>query len=639
MRKAKFALVLAGMLLAIVTTRPVYGQDGAPLDGNPPAQYQNPDQGPGNPQQPPDSQAQAGDDTANPPVTVGRLSGLSGTVTEEPAGVNDWSAATYNSPLSTGDRLYVDQNGRAEIDMSQTIARLWHQTDLTLTNLSDSITQLGLSQGTLRVRTFALDPNHPIEVDTPNGAITVTQPGAFRVDAYPGDGGTLVTVNSGEIEITGPNLSKRVGSGQSVQLTGTNPIQLASMGMPGSDEFDRWSQQRDQSILNTQSRQYVNPDTVGSEDLDQYGSWTNTPDYGPMWYPTTVAPGWVPYSMGQWSWVSPWGWTWIDAEPWGFAPFHYGRWAMWGGRWGWVPGPYSMAPVYSPALVGWVGGAGISMGFGGGVGLSAWFPLGPGEPFYPWYHCGPGYFSRVNITNINVTTINRVTNIQNINNTNYYNYYHQQRVMQNMHFANRTVATSAMRQSAFASGQRITPRTAIHPTAMQIRHTQWIPHPAVAPTLRSVTPHPVSDVPVSSYRPTLFSQNTRPQPGAMATQHPAMTSGIVRPGSQPMLARGQQQHPAMTNSISNGASSSPRPLFARTAPPAQQPTFQQRQPAMQRDPGRPLDPWQVRNIYSGRPAGPARAAEFPPHPQGGFGGGRGFGGGAPRGNFGGGYRP
>jgi hypothetical protein len=89
-----------------------------------------------------------------------------------------------------------------------------------------------------------------------------------------------------------------------------------------------------------------------------------------------MAAGWAPYRYGHWVWVDPWGWTWIDDAPWGFAPFHYGRWAFAGGAgWVWVPGAMAARPVYSPALVAFVGV--------GGVGMAAWFPLGPGEVYRP----------------------------------------------------------------------------------------------------------------------------------------------------------------------------------------------------------------------------------------------------------------
>ncbi|MFO1296524.1 MAG: DUF6600 domain-containing protein [Rubrivivax sp.] len=83
------------------------------------------------------------------------------------------------------------------------------------------------------------------------------------------------------------------------------------------------------------------------------------PDYGAIWYPSTVTAGWAPYRYGRWAWVRPWGWTWVDEAPWGFAPFHYGRWVHWHGRWCWAPGGYVQRPVYAPALVAWVGGPGL----------------------------------------------------------------------------------------------------------------------------------------------------------------------------------------------------------------------------------------------------------------------------------------
>jgi hypothetical protein len=55
--------------------------------------------------------------------------------------------------------------------------------------------------------------------------------------------------------------------------------------------------------------------------------------------------GWAPYRHGHWAHVMPWGWTWIDDALWGFVPFHYGRWAMLGGGWGWVPWDHSPAGI------------------------------------------------------------------------------------------------------------------------------------------------------------------------------------------------------------------------------------------------------------------------------------------------------
>jgi hypothetical protein len=576
----------------------------------------------------PDASSQApGSDAQDPPSRVARLAQIQGQVSVEPAGVDQWTQAADNYPLTTGDRLYADQDGQAELQMEQAAVRVWHRTDLSVTNLTDSLTQLGLSQGSLHVRTNQLPQGTTVEIDTPNGAIDVLEPGDFRVDCYTADGGTVVSVDSGQVQITGPNFSQTLAAGQSMRLVGDNPITATALAMPGRDAFDAWSEQRDQQWMNAQSNQYVNPDTVGAEDLDQYGSWGNDPADGPVWYPNGVPVGWVPYSTGRWVWVSPWGWTWVDTYPWGFAPFHYGRWAYFGSRWGWVPGPYGYAPVYSPALVGFVGGASFSIG---GVGLSAWFPLGPGEPYYPWYHCTPGYFTQVNITNIHRVTINR---------TNYYNYYHNQAVFHRIQYVNRRTGTIAVRANEFAGGRPITPHTAIRLNAQQLAHAQIIPHPFVNPTRSSVVPHPVTSVPQSAQRPMLMTTRgeLHPAPGG----HGTMPSQGNRPQPMPSSAMSRPMTPQRTPETrtnpaqpihanpaqplhNNIAPRSPvnleqshppdRTLISRTPPPAPRPTFEERQPAYNRDPGRPLGPQQVNNLMQGRPAGQPRSPEFPPHP-------------------------
>src|SRR5206468_4164502 len=178
--------------------------------------------------------------------------------------------------------------------------------------------------------------------------------------------------------------------------------------------FDQWASNRDQRRDHSESSRYVSPDVVGSDDLDEYGTWRSTPEYGEVWSPRVEA-GWAPYTAGHWIWDDPWGWTWVDYEPWGFAPFHYGRWVYASGFWGWAPGPIYVRPYYAPALVAWFGGGGwgVGVGFGGGFGGGfGWCPLGFGEPFIPWYGVSRGYFNRVNITNTRITNIN-ITKIYN----------------------------------------------------------------------------------------------------------------------------------------------------------------------------------------------------------------------------------
>ena len=93
----------------------------------------------------------------------------------------------------------------------------------------------------------------------------------------------------------------------------------------------------------------------GAEVLDQHGSWRTEEGYGAVWAPAGVPAGWVPYSTGRWIWDPRFGWTWLDDAPWGWAPYHYGRWVFVRNYWAWAPGPVVVRPVYSPALVVFLG--------------------------------------------------------------------------------------------------------------------------------------------------------------------------------------------------------------------------------------------------------------------------------------------
>ncbi len=121
--------------------------------------------------------------------------------------------------------------------------------------------------------------------------------------------------------------------------------------------FETWAYEREARAEQSVAANYVPAGTVGYQDLDSYGTWSNDPEYGNVWQPSTsyVFTDWAPYRYGRWIWVTPWGWTWVDDAPWGYAPFHYGRWTYLRQRWCWIPGPRHVHATYAPALVG-VGG-------------------------------------------------------------------------------------------------------------------------------------------------------------------------------------------------------------------------------------------------------------------------------------------
>lgn len=541
----------------------------------------------------------------NPPGSAARLSVADGNVSLQPSGETDWSQAAKNYTLTTGDRLYTDQGARAELEAGPFAIRMSEATDLTLANFNDQILQLGVGQGTVRVSVYDLPSGNTVEIDTPNGALTAQGPGSYRVDVDPNNG-TRVVVNNGSLQITAGDVNQVVASGQAVQLTGTDPVQVSGTDFPGPDAFDQWCMNRDQRIQSFRSRQYVSPDVPGAEDLDDYGQWQTTPDYGPVWYPSGVVAGWVPYRYGHWAWVEPWGWTWVEDEPWGFAPFHYGRWALVAGAWGWVPGPVAVRPFYTPALVAFVGGEGFSVGIGvGGVGLAAWFPLGPRDPFIPWYHSSATYVREVNVTNVrNVTNITNITNASNI------------------HYAYRDVGTTAVPANVLQSGQPVA-HSVVHVTPEQLAKAQVIAHPNVAPirTAAFGGKPPVHAPPVRAARVT-------PPPATRGAQPRAAAPGSMPAGRPAPATRGLRTEPPATARTTESPNRNAAPearqapaappatpprVITKTAPPPRDLPFAAHQQALQEHPGRPLEPQQEQNLRQGKPAGPPRDREVLPH--------------------------
>jgi Family of unknown function (DUF6600) len=354
----------------------------------------------------------AGENTPDAPARAARLQYMTGSVSIQPHGAGDWANGELNRPLTNADNVWADKNSRAELSVGTGLIRIDSESSMTLTNIDQNSVQLHLHQGAMILHVRRLYDNEIWEVDTPDQAFTVLKPGDYRFDVDPNADTTVITVWGGEGKSASNSTSIVLHANEQVRFTG-NVISGQVHAAPSPDDFDRWASSRDQRMDNSQSARYVSPDVPGSEDLDEYGIWRETPDYGAVWVPRGVAVGWAPYRYGHWIWVSPWGWTWVEDEPWGFAPFHYGRWVYWGGAWGWSPGPIYARPYYAPALVAWFGGPswGVSVGFGGGFGYG-WCPLGFGEPFVPWYGASRGYFSRVNITNTRITNVN-ITNVYN----------------------------------------------------------------------------------------------------------------------------------------------------------------------------------------------------------------------------------
>ncbi|MGH9740532.1 MAG: DUF6600 domain-containing protein [Candidatus Acidiferrales bacterium] len=419
-------------------------------------------------------------DQQDPPGRVARLNYMQGSVSYQVSGDQDWVQADPNRPLTTGDNLWADKDSRGEVHIGSTAIRMSSETGISFLTLDDRTAQIQLAQGAIEVHLRDLTPGDDYEIDTPNLALTLTRSGEYLISTDPNSNVTTILLREGEGQVTGGGQSWDLQAGQEYVLSGTDQLTYDAQPLPGFDDFEAWCQNRDQIENNSVSAQYVSRDVDGYYELDDYGKWESDSDYGEVWVPTQVAAGWAPYQMGHWVYIAPWGWTWVDNEPWGFAPFHYGRWAMVRGRWGWVPGPRVVRPVYAPALVGFVGGGGfgVSLSFGGGLAGVGWFPLGPRDVYVPAYRCSPRYVQNINITNSRVVNVTQVTNV-----------YDRVVINRNVTRVNYTYATNAravtvVRRDTFVNARPVS-QGMLRVNARQIASARVVDSAPIAPARTS----------------------------------------------------------------------------------------------------------------------------------------------------------
>src|SRR6267378_2988859 len=354
------------------------------------------------------------------PPGVARISLIQGDVSVQRGDTGDWAAAALNQPLVGGDRISTGDGSQAELQLDHSnILRLGNNTHAKIASLGQTqIDRAQIQRAQIQVQvgqglayyTVFKDSEAEVEIDTPNAAIRPTSnEGVYRIEVNGFE--TQVIVRTGAADISTPQGSTHVEVSQAATIRGTtDEAGIVLGGAPSRDTWDSWNNDRDGEIRNAQSWNYTNRYYVGSEDLDAYGHWINVLDYGRVWSPA-VAAGWSPYRAGRWVSEPYWGWTWVSREPWGWTPYHYGRWFLYGKYWVWWPGPVdgdgNYRPEWAPAYVSFFG-FGRRRGVSAGFGSVGWLPIGPGDPFYPWYGRNTSQWNVVNITDAtDITYISR----------------------------------------------------------------------------------------------------------------------------------------------------------------------------------------------------------------------------------------
>jgi hypothetical protein len=337
-----------------------------------------------------------------PAPQVARISLIHGDVSTQRGDTGEWGSTSINAPLVQGDQVLTGEKARSEIQLDYAdLLRLAAHSQVKIADLSRNRIQIQVSQGYASL-SMLKGGEADVEIDSPNVAVHPLKAGRYRIQVN-SDSETDVIVRQGEAEISTPQGSTRVREGEMIAIRGTDQPEYKVSNAPPNDDWDQWNKDRDHVIRDSQSVSRTSPYYTGVNDLDSYGHWVYVPGYGNVWQPYQQA-AWAPYQTGRWVWEPYYGWTWVSYEPWGWAPYHYGRWFYYGNNWCWWPGPAYIGyrPLWSPAFVFFVG-FGHRAGFG--FGSIGWFPVGPGDAFFPWWGRG---FNRVNVVNItNINIINR----------------------------------------------------------------------------------------------------------------------------------------------------------------------------------------------------------------------------------------
>ena len=350
-----------------------------------------------------------------------RMSLIDGDVQIKTEDTEEWIPASINMPLKDGDRIWVPEGSRTELQLRDgTSLRLDEKSALDILTIEKDSFQFYLNEGHLYANFRGLRGSL-LQIDTPLSSARSYDRSIFRIDISE-DGYTDISVYRGSIYAENRDGRTTVEEGKTLSLREGTYSELAPLGAP--DEWERWNRERDRKFAEQRPSPRYLPDELQpySTDLDENGRWVYVREYGHVWTPrVVVSVGWAPYRAGRWIWRGG-DYVWVSYEPWGWVPYHYGRWAFVASvGWCWVP-PLRGAVYWGPGFVGWVQTPTYV----------SWVPLAPGEIYY-----GHGYYGphSVNITNVNITNI-QVTKV----------------VYKNVHIRN---AVTVVHHDTFVTGKQV----------------------------------------------------------------------------------------------------------------------------------------------------------------------------------------
>ncbi len=180
-----------------------------------------------------------------PRASAARVQYISGEVSYAQCDQDKWSAASLNQPLKPNTCIWADKNSRAELNFGGALLRMNSETSVTLTAVGGTTVQVKVNQGTISMSVPHLRSGQIYEIDTPNATLTPTKSGVYRVDVFPNENQTWVTVRRGALSASGQGRAVNVDSGQQLRFQGdTHTAEKA----PAPDGFEDWAKVRDDRL-------------------------------------------------------------------------------------------------------------------------------------------------------------------------------------------------------------------------------------------------------------------------------------------------------------------------------------------------------------------------------------------------------
>ena len=162
----------------------------------------------------------AGQENTDPPPVAGSLAAISGTVSFHAAGETNWSAASLNYPVTNGEGFWTEPSASATIDIADDKVVMDESTEFDVTTLDQGQFVSTLAQGAVFLQLNSLAQGQTLTVNTPRGAVTISQAGRYEIVAGDTNDATLVSVIDGAAHVSATGMDLDVGPQQTATIGG-----------------------------------------------------------------------------------------------------------------------------------------------------------------------------------------------------------------------------------------------------------------------------------------------------------------------------------------------------------------------------------------------------------------------------------